>query len=94
MEGPFQDDADGIPSNPTQETAIVYDDIVASSSSFTNRVHGPGVVASADGVELTWLAKTGAYSVCLDNTMSQMQTKVNVMMECALLDNLIPLSFY
>ena len=77
VEGPFKDDADGAPRKETQETRVVYDEVVSSSSSFTNREdHPPGVLATADGLELSWAARAGAYAVCLDNGMSQMQTKV------------------
>jgi hypothetical protein len=77
VEGPFKDDSEGAPLKETQETRVVYDEVVSSSSSFTNRGdHPPGVLATADGLELSWAARAGAYAVCLDNTMSQMQTKV------------------
>lgn len=77
VEGPFKDDAGGAPTKETQETRVVYDEVVSSSSSFTNREdHPPGVLATADGLELSWAARAGAYAVCLDNGMSQMQTKV------------------
>lgn len=76
MEGPFQD-ANGVPTRVTPATKIVFDEVVSSSSSYINRDdHPAGVSATADGVELTWMAEPGAYSVCLDNSMSQMQTKV------------------
>ncbi len=77
VEGPFKDDAEGAPVKETQETRVVYDEVVSSSSSFTNRDdHPPGVLATADGLELSWAARAGAYAVCLDNGMSQMQTKI------------------
>lgn len=77
VEGPFKDDAEGAPRKETQETRVVYDEVVSSSSSFTNREdHPPGVLATADGLELSWAARAGAYAVCLDNGMSQVQTKV------------------
>ena len=77
VEGPFKDDAEGNPTKTTQETRVVYDDVVSSASSFTNRDdHPPGVAASAAGLELTGAARPGAYAVCLDNSMSQVQTKV------------------
>ena len=76
IEGPFQDDANGVPTKPTQETKTIYENIVSSSSTFINKEHPPGVVASSDGLDLTWTARPGAYSLCLDNTMSQVQTKL------------------
>lgn len=76
VEGPFVDDVDGAPSKTTQETKVVYQAVVASSSAFLNQEHPPGITASADGLEITWSAKPGAYALCLDNTMSQMQTKL------------------
>jgi len=76
VEGPFADDKDGAPSKTTQETKVLYEAVVASSSAFLNQEHPPGVTASADGLEITWPAKPGAYALCLDNTMSQMQTKL------------------
>jgi hypothetical protein len=76
VEGPFADDKDGAPSKTTQETKVFYNAVVASSSAFLNQEHPPGVTASADGLEITWPAQPGAYALCLDNTMSQMQTKL------------------
>lgn len=76
VEGPFADDKDGAPTKTTQETKMFYEAVVASSSAFLNQEHPPGVTASADGLEITWSAKPGAFALCLDNTMSQMQTKL------------------
>ncbi|TFJ85973.1 hypothetical protein NSK_002793 [Nannochloropsis salina CCMP1776] len=76
VEGPFTDDVHGTPSKTTQETKTVYDAIVASSSAFLNQVHPAGVTVSPDGVEISWPAQPGAYALCLDNTMSHVQTKV------------------
>jgi len=76
VEGPFADDKDGAPTKTTQETKVFYEAVAASSSAFLNQEHPPGVTVSADGLEITWAAKPGAYALCLDNTMSQMQTKL------------------
>ena len=78
VEGPFVDDAThgGTPSKTTQETKVVYDAVVSSSSAFLNQEHPVGVVASPDGLEISWAAKPGAYALCLDNGMSQVQTKL------------------
>ena len=77
MEGPFDDDRDGIPGQEKQDTSVVYDDIVSSSVTTMKQGMAPGAIMTPDGLELTWNPKEGAYSLCLDNTMSQFQTKVS-----------------
>jgi hypothetical protein len=76
VEGPLLDDENGLPTKETQETSFAYDDVVSSTTKFISGEHGPGVKVSADGLEFTWTAKEGAYALCLDNTMSQIQSKV------------------
>jgi hypothetical protein len=74
VEGPFLDE-NGVPTKETQDTAVFYDSIVSSGSSKAAE-EVPGAVMTPDGLELTWTAKEGAYELCLDNTMSQLQSKV------------------
>jgi len=74
VEGPFDEDKDGIPGKEKPDTAVVYDEVV--SSSVTSNPQVAGAIMTPDGLEFSWSPKEGAYSLCLDNTMSQFQTKV------------------
>lgn len=77
MEGPFQEDANGLPTKESQLTDVVYDRVVSSSTSFLAEDQGPNARATADGLELKWMARAGAYSLCLDNSNSYLQSKVS-----------------
>jgi hypothetical protein len=76
VEGPFQDDAEGIPVVESQLTDTVFDKVISSSTTFLAEDHGPNAKVTADGLELKWTAKGGAYSLCLDNSNSYLQSKV------------------